>query len=128
MKGQAIVEFALVLPIMLFILYGVIEMAWMFQTSLAWQRGVDVLADAVAIRVANNPGESWNSGWNELVNDERAKTRTCGDATVTFPDGSQEAGDRVTVAWACSYEALTGVLPDIETVVESTSVIPLAAP
>jgi Flp pilus assembly protein TadG len=113
---------------MLLLIYGMLEIGWLFHISLAWQRGVDVLADAAAIRVATRPGESWNSGWNALVDSERVKTRSCGDATVTFPDGSQDPGNRVTVAWTCVHKALTGVIPDLSSRIESTSVIPLAAP
>lgn len=128
-RGQAIVEFALVLPLLLFILYGMLETAWLYNVSLAWQRGADVLADAAAVRLATRPGESWNAGWNELVNSERTKTRYCGSATVTFPDGDgHEPGDRVTVSWTCNHHALTGAIPDLTMKIESTSVIPLTAP
>lgn len=125
-RGQAIVEFALVAPILFFTLLAFGELGRAFAVAHIWQRSADVLADSAAVRIATQPGESWRSGWEALVRDEQARS-TCDDPDVTYPDGTNQPGDRVQVGWTCQYQFLlfNGVtFPP--TRIESVAVIPLA--
>jgi Flp pilus assembly protein TadG len=127
-SGQALVEFALVVPVMLFTFLGMAEAGLLFAKADAWQRGADVLAEAAAIRIATEPAESWRLGWESLANDEQAKA-SCGEPDTTFPDETQEPGDRVTVTWNCIYSPILvrDLWAGLVTTISSTAVIPYVA-
>jgi hypothetical protein len=56
-RGQAIVEFALVLPLILFIMLGFTEVGFLLIAKAAQDRDTAVIAQWAAV----HPGESWNS-------------------------------------------------------------------
>lgn len=124
-RGQALVEFALVVPIILFTFLGMAEVGFLFADQHGWQRGADVLADAAAIRVATEPGDSWRAGWQALADDERARAG-CNPPDVSFPDGGQDPGQRVQVSWTCDYRPriTAGLWPGLRATIRSTAVIP----
>lgn len=92
------------LPVLCILLLGFAELG----IGLAWHmtiaRSADVLADAAAIRMANDPTDAWRDGWEALAASE-ADVADCRDATwdLAFPDGGREAGQRVRVTWTCRY-------------------------
>ena len=126
-SGQSLVEFALVLPLLMFILLGFAELSFAVANRAAYQNGVDVLAQWAASEMAESPGESWKAHWNAVVNDEAGRVG-CTDPNppeVSFPDGSHVHGDRVLVRWDCPYRpTLTADLFDITMHVESEAVVP----
>lgn len=100
--GQALVEAALVLPLLLLIVLTTIEAGFLF---MAWQvdrNAAAVLADVAAIRISTDPGDSWRARWQPIANDELHRTG-CASADVTFPDGTRNTGDRVAVTLDCRY-------------------------
>jgi len=101
-----LVEFALVVPIILFLFLAMAEAAFLFSDRHLAQRAADVLADSAAERMASQPGESWRVGWDALVDEE--VTNICADhrADVTFPDETHNPGDRVVVELRCEYVPL----------------------
>lgn len=102
-RGQTLVEFALVMPVLMVALLGFGEAAIAFATAHNWQSGADVLASSAAERIAEDP-TGWRGGWETIARSEAA-FRSCDDTTpdVAFPDGSGDAGSRVRVAWSCTY-------------------------
>ena len=64
-KGQAIVEFALVFPILLFVILGGVEAGFLLITKADQDRATQVIADWAAL----HPGESWNSVANHELPD-----------------------------------------------------------
>jgi hypothetical protein len=127
--GQSLVEFALVLPLLMFILLGFGEVAFLVATQHRYQNGVDVLAQWAAAEMADSPGESWQAGWSQVVRDEADRVDCDGDPLVTFPDVTHGPGDRVLVHWSCHYQPrLTTVWEGLSVDVESEAVVPAALP
>lgn len=128
--GQALVEFALVLPFLMFLLLGFGEVAFLVATQQSYQNGVDVLAQWAASEMSEKPGESWRAGWNAVVKEESDRTG-CGDLApvVIFPDINHSWGDRVLVQWDCQYTPkITSGWGGLRVSVESEAVVPGAAP
>jgi hypothetical protein len=127
--GQTLVEFALVLPIFLFLLLGFGETAFLVATQHGYQNGVDVLAQRAAAEMATEPGESWQADWNQVVRDEQDRHDCSGTPSVTLPDGTHGPGDRVIVHWQCHYQPrITTLWGGLPISVESEAVVPQPAP
>lgn len=124
-RGQSLVEFALVLPLLLFLFLGFAEAAFLVATRHAQQTGADVLAAAAAERIASE-GATWQTGWQPLVAEE-ADRAGCAAATVgvEFPDETSGPGDRVVLTWSCPYEpvATRGLWPGLVIRLSSAAVI-----
>lgn len=125
-RGQSIVEFALVLPLLIFLLLGFGEAAFLVATREGYQNGVKVLAEWAASEMYEQPGESWQSGWGRVVNDEQGRTGCGGVPTVSFPDGGHDPGDRVRVRWSCTYHPriTSNIWQGLPVTVESEAVVP----
>ena len=129
-RGQALVEFALILPIMLVLLLGFAELALLFGDRVGFQNGTDVLAQWAAEEMASHPGESWKAGWQRVVREEAERVGCVGDGPdVSFPDGDHLPGDRVLVEWACTYQPrLSGDIGVLKVHVQSEAVVPGVLP
>lgn len=96
-NGQAIVEAALVMPLMLLILLGVVGVFYLDLQTRRMQEGVDVLAQLAA----NDPG------WQGKVAGENDRTRCNANPLqpdVTYPDGGRAPGNRILLTWHCFLE------------------------
>ena len=58
-RGQTLVEFALVLPILMFMMLGFAELAFLFASRVGFQNSADVMVQWVAEEMASHPGDSW---------------------------------------------------------------------
>jgi hypothetical protein len=107
MTGQALVETALVLPVLLLLLLGIIGTGYLFHRQLIFQNGVDVLAQLAA-------GTGPRSDWHAAVVSENQRTGCHADPlepTLTYPDGGKALpGRRLLATWACHLK--TGWLFD----------------
>ena len=96
-NGQALVEFALILPILMFTILGATEVGFLLVTKAHQDRETAVVADWAA----NHPGESWNS----------IATKLLPGCTVTVEEdrGLVEAGSR------CQYspKVMPGLFPNL---------------
>ena len=111
------IEFALLAPLMLAILYAVIVAGLLFLAKDKAQNGVDVLAQLVAY--------SENESWRSKVPDEDRRVNCNGDKPeVSYPDGDQEPGSRVLVRWTCHFDTRGWLLHGLPIRVESEAVIP----
>ncbi len=130
-RGQAIVEFALIMPILMLILLGIGEITFLAAWGHNSQQTADVLADVAASRMTPD-NESWRSGWTPIAADEIERAG-CESVDVTFPDGTHRYGDRVRVRLACTYhwhltDALGGIPQHFEAEAVVRTPIPTPAP
>jgi Flp pilus assembly protein TadG len=116
-SGVALVEFALVLPVLLLILFGVLEFGkgfnyWIDETHLA--------NEAARFAVVNkNPGTSGTLQDYVLSQADTSEFRTGGTTAVpskpqvciTFPNGTSNVGDPVKATVTLTYHFLPFVKP-----------------
>lgn len=94
-RGQALIEFALVTPIMLTILLAVVGVFYLDLSHRKMQNGVDVLAQLAAT----------DPGWRSKVADEDTRAKcNGGQPEATYPDGNQAPGSRVHLTWNCRLQ------------------------
>jgi hypothetical protein len=96
-KGQALVEAALVIPLMMFILLGVFGVFYLDLQHRSMQNSIDVLADVAALR--------HDDSWHSLVGEEDVRSGCHADPQqpdVEYPDGNAEAGSRILLRWHCT--------------------------
>jgi len=104
-RGQAVVEAALVLPILLLILFGITQ----FALALNSANDQTHIANEIAryATVNENPGgaeslQAW--GKKQADNGEEAKGTIC----ISFPNGSSKPGDPVKVEFKSQIHWLPG--------------------
>jgi hypothetical protein len=123
-RGQALVEFALIFPILAATFLGMGEAGFLFSAQHGYQNEADILASWVAIRGHED------AAWHQLVVDERDRTGCDGEPDVSWFDddmGDHHPGSRVLVSLTCHYSPrITGnVWPDgLDVSVQSEAVIP----
>jgi PKD repeat protein len=142
-RGQSLVEFAIVLPILLFLThvaldFGRVYLGWINLQSMA----------RIAANVAANNPTAWSSGngavqatyQNQIRNDAAAtncRLPTVSGVTMapdpTFADtggngGAADIGDSATVALSCTFELITPGIRDVlggSITVSASSVFPV---
>lgn len=105
-RGQALVELALVTPVLLLLILGAAEVGNLGVQRLAWANSAAALAEWAAYRPDEVPGPSWAG----VVDQETTRTR-CVAADVSdawFDDdlGDHHPGSRVVVTMTCRYNPL----------------------
>lgn len=91
--GQAVVEFALTLPLLLLVLFGVLATGYLGIVRPQMQNGVDVLAQLAAREET----------WRDHVPSENARVRCNAEPlepAVSYPDGAG-SGHRIRLTWHC---------------------------
>lgn len=106
-NGQAVVEFALILPILLLILCGIIDFGWIFSAQLAADNCAREGARFAAVYTDYSGSESATAGKvNSVASDIiKANLRT----TLTFSDADSPGDGDVSVRVVCEVRSLTFV-------------------
>ena len=102
-KGQAIVEFALVLPILLLLLCGIIDFGWIFGNQLLANNATREAARYTAIHYYDNSTDDDRAVAAAIVAD-RAPTLVLPSVTLTA------SGESITVAVSSQIDVLTPLL------------------
>lgn len=114
--GAALVEFALILPLLLVLLFGIIEAAWAFNQQLEVRHGAREGARLVAV----------NAGDDDFVAAEVCdRMHFSGDVaatTVNIGTTGSDIGDVATVTIVAPYNGLTGFFSGIFGSVQFTSI------
>jgi hypothetical protein len=106
-SGAALLEFAIVLPLLLILLFGVIEAAWAFNQQLEVRHGAREGARLVAV----------NEGTDTLIAGEVCnRMHFSGDENateITISTSGNAIGDTATVSIVAPYNGLTGFFDGI---------------
>lgn len=97
-KGASLVEFALVAPLLILLLFGIVEFGWVFAQNLEVKH------------IAREVGRIATVGDPDTVINSRACSGTIADVTsVSMSPSSAAAGDAVTVTVTASVQQITGL-------------------
>jgi hypothetical protein len=109
-QGAALVEFALVLPILVVLLFGVLEFGMLFNYWIDETHLVNEGARWVVVN--NNPGGSTPLQQYLRSQADTAALRTGGHVCVSYPAGTSNVGDpvRVDMSYDAGIPVLHGVM------------------
>ena len=106
-KGANLVEFALIAPFLILLLFGIVEFAWVFATNLDVKHGA---REGARITAVNTP----DTGNVDLAAEICNRMDLVGSdpaTTVTWvSDGTPEVGEGVTVTVSTPVSTLTGLM------------------
>lgn len=129
-KGTALVEFALVLPILLLILFGLLDFGKAFNY---WNDQTHLAAEGARWAVVNsNPGSGGQSLQQYIQQQaDTAELRGLATVCVSFPSGTQNVGDPVTVTVKSRYRWIPFIQSKLgltTTTISGTATMRLEAP
>lgn len=106
-KGASLVEFAMVAPFLILLLFGIIEFAWVFATNLDVKHGA---REGARITAVNTP----DTGNVDLAAEICSRMELVGSNTATSitwaSDGTPAVGEGVTVTVSTPLTTLTGIM------------------
>jgi len=103
-KGQALVEFALVLPVLLLVIVAVFDFGRAF---LLWNNITHIASDGARYSIVNvNPGASSNMTLQKYLQQQGTTSalRSCAGVSMSLPNGTSLAGDPVKVAVSFRFD------------------------
>lgn len=117
-SGQALVEFALLAPVLFGLLLGGLEIAWSALSMIRWQQAAGTLAGWRAAH-ADSP-----SGWSAIVSDQ-AEASLCRNAAETVTTSAEGI---VTVRLTCTTHPLVPAWDGWTATVRASAALPAPAP
>ena len=123
-RGQSIVEFALVLPIIIMLMLGLLDFGRAFFTLVALHDAADEGASYASIR----PNDVTGIQQRAVEASTHLVTVTTGDVTVVYPS-SLTVGEPITVTIDFFFDIYTpfvqGLLPDGELILQGSATHPI---
>jgi len=132
-RGQALVEFALVLPLLLFLLFAMLDFGKAYNY---WNDANHLTAEAARFAVVNRKPDPANVATLQMQirqQSDTAELRNGGASTtaaqvcVAFPNGTSNVGDPVQVTMTFTYDFLP-VIGFADKTVTTSSIMRLEAP
>jgi Flp pilus assembly protein TadG len=112
-RGASLVEFALVAPLLLLLLIGMVELGWLFAQNLDVRHGAREGARLAAVNYPEGPppnsGSPSNANRDALVAEVCSRMQTPASATVDI-SSTGDVGDPATVVVESPGDTLTGFI------------------
>lgn len=106
-RGANLVEFALLAPLLILLLFGTIEFAWIFATNLDVKHGA---REGARITAVNTP-DTGNVGLTSEICSRMKMVGSDTATTITWAsDGAPAVGEGVTVTVSTPLSTLTGIM------------------
>ena len=131
--GQALVEFALVLPVLVLLLFGMLDFGKAYNY---WNDANHLTAEAARFAVVNRKPDPLSTATLQMQIRQQADTvelrngglsTTAGRVCVTFPNGTSNVGDPVRVTMEFTYDFLA-MLNFASKTITTSSTMRLEAP
>lgn len=110
-EGAALVEFAIIMPLLFLLIFGIIEFGWGFYQTLDVRHGARETARLAAVNFNPDAEVSGDNQAADIIVAGCARMDEDSDATVaiSLPDGDQ-LGERAVVTVSKPLDTLTGFL------------------
>lgn len=104
-KGQGLVEFALILPVLILILMAIIEFGFMFNSYLSLSNGVREAGRSAALGSNNAAVEVKLKDASGSLNPD--------NLSIIVTPSSRKRGDQITIVATYNYEFITPIIGGI---------------
>ena len=110
-KGQSLVEFVLILPILLMLILGVLEFGWMLNAKVTVNAAV---REGARVRAALGYSSAHNTAYNTAATNAILEALDTSNITLVVSpnyaiDSDTEGGNRVTVTISAKIDPLIGI-------------------
>jgi Flp pilus assembly protein TadG len=112
-RGAALVEMAVVTPLLLLLVFGIVEAGWLFAQQVEARHGAREAARVAAVSAPDLNGDSVFSQADVVFRACDALDLSSGSAAVTISAGGSDIGDNASIRITTVYESLTGFLDPI---------------
>lgn len=109
-EGAALVEFALVAPVLFLILFGIIEFGWAFSQVLDIRHGAREGARLVAVNYQESPTDTGDAQLTQIAAETCARLSNDNGAELTIERNGDAVGQIATVEISRDLDTLTGFL------------------
>lgn len=112
-RGAAMVEMAVVAPLLILLVFGIMEMGWLFAQQVEVRHGAREGARIAAVSAPDLDGGGFGSSDVVLRTCNAIDLSSASTVTVMLAAGGSDIGDEATITVTSSYASLTGVLDGI---------------
>ena len=114
-RGAALIEFALIMPLLVLLILGIVDAGWAFFQNLEVRHGAREAARLAAVDYGDEA---------TIIAEACARMNNPGSAVHVTVDssGDTEIGDTVTVTVTKAHSSLTGILPFFDNLTLSSTV------
>lgn len=109
-EGAALVEFALVAPVLFLILFGIMEFGWAFSQVLDIRHGAREGARLVAVNYREGPTQVGDAQLDFIIAETCGRLSNADAAEVTIDHAGSAVGQIATVEITRDLQTLTGFL------------------
>lgn len=109
-RGAALVEFGIVAPLLLILLFGVVEFGLLFGRKLDVSQGAREGARLASVNFQTTSGSSGATQSSEIVTTACSRMEVATDTTITInTSGGTAVGDTITLTIESTAQPVTGV-------------------
>lgn len=106
-EGAALVEFALVMPLLFLLIFGVIEFGWAYSQNLDVRHGARETGRLAAVNFGTGAGTAQS---DDLISEGCGRMDDFGGTTVQLDEQGATPGSKFTVTVTRPLDTLTGFL------------------
>lgn len=121
-RGAALVEFGIIAPLLLTLMFGIFEFGLLFGTKLDVRNGAAEGARLIAVNYQATPSSTGSTQTTEIVTETCNRMGLAGNSkvSITFPGGTA-VGDTATIKIEQPFQSITGFFDPLlaNTTVES---------
>lgn len=106
-RGAALVEFAIVVPILFLLIFAVVEFGWAYSQNLDVRHGAREAGRLAAVNFGTGTGTTQS---DDLIDEACDRMDEYGSTTVELDESGTSPGSRLTVTVSRPLDTLTGFL------------------
>ena len=112
-RGASLVEFALVLPLLLTLVFGIMEAGWLFSQQVEVRNAAREGARIAAVSDPDISGDGAFTSADVVLRTCDALNLSNGSAVISLTASGTDVGDTANITVTSTYESITGFLDPI---------------
>jgi len=123
-KGAVLVEFAVILPLFILLIFGIMEAGWFFAQQVEVRNAAREGARLAVVDFPNGSSGTPVDGQAQIISETCRRADLTGDSvTVTLSKEGSGTSEAAVVTVASPYTSLTGVVDFFDGTITSTAIM-----